>query len=813
MKQDSLENMLDRSKFSRYVNKVKRKFLVPALSGMMALSGALYGTEKSAYAQTSNNSSYELVFPQFADGGDESTGMYRTIGKIVNPNKKPAKLKYSFRKGIDEVSVGIDGNLSSTFNQEITAGGSYTFTTDGVGNNGIVQNGSLKITSDIPVYATTMYESNNGKINRVSLPPAEKLTKHQLYAESNNLYRTGFAVDYEGEPTTIVHEIHGDGVLKATRSINVNGPTHYAMYVNELFKEFFQANKDFKGTHIIRTGNNKPFAVANLREKKGAGFSSLISTKGENTLYFPQIVNGNGFNLEMILQNLENFTQNVTVNFFKQDGNPNNLPPESYTVTLAPNGVHKFTTTGNNNLNVGWATARSNLEGRITGTAVYDLDNNQVSVSHSKPNIEHGMSAVIDYDKATGVAIANPNNKNAELTLVAVDNLGREAGRNQFVLASRSQTARFINEALNNLPKPFAGGFYVYSNNNVPVSLMQLDQSIDEIEGFFKISYSNAAAFNVGFDPAKARVNVKIEELRDNTVPKGLSTIQFGNNFVTTESGSATFFVPPGTYETNFINGNVLPFHRLVKEVRRNSDGQVFEVLEESRDNVGDNSSQVTVADLNDKNYIVKGIPNDFVGDKTASEVVFPDGRRFPLKQYTITENDFYWMISSANGGKLTKLKEPNVLGIYRKQISGPDADTKKTVNEVAAWTRDDKNMKFYDLYMQEGGSNPTHNYGEILVNGVANPSNASYMDGNGYIHHFDVHTSGDGGGAGETFYGMFEEIMEGMFKFNNPIRGDGASPYYFSTLDRNNKIPTKLPRTMIRTAEEGFTGWKFWKF
>lgn len=558
MTQD-LETMLNKGKFSRFIHKIKNKALASTLSALLPVFGALFA-EKPVYAQASNNSSYELVFPQFADGGNANIGIYKTVGKIVNPNKKPAKLNYFFRNNGDGVSVSINGNVSSTFNQEIAAGGSYTFTTDGVGNgNGIIQNGSLKLTSDIPVYATITYEYNNGsRINRVSLPPAEKLQKHQLYVENSNTYRTGFAVDYEGEPTTIIHEIYSEGALKTSKSIAVNGAKHYAMFNDELFKEFFQANPDFKGTHIIKTGNNKPLAVANLRLKNGSSYSSLVSTQGSNTLYFPQIVNGAGYTLEMILQNLENFSQNVTVNFFKQDGSPNNFPPEAYAVTLAPNGVHRFTTTGRGEINVGWGTAKSsNLEGRITGTAVYDFDNNQVSVSHSAPNTEHGMSAIINNNKMTGLAIVNPTDKYAELTLIAVDNSGKESGRKSFVLAPKTQSAKFIQEFLEGLQKNFQGSFYVISENHVPVSLTQLDLSVDEMKNNFNVSYSNAAAFNVGYDTTRNRVGMHAKDVFGNPLG-GLTTFVLGDLVATTSNSSATFFVAPNTKgEAYFVNNNI----------------------------------------------------------------------------------------------------------------------------------------------------------------------------------------------------------------------------------------------------------------
>lgn len=148
---------------------------------------------------------------------------------------------------------------------------------------------------------------------------------------------------YDGETGDLV----ADYVSSNNAPLLLDAGKQVAKYVTELFESEPEVQRDFTGTlHIT---SNVPVAVIGIRAR-GENFSTLpatsVSGPSESTaIVLAHFAVGGGWATEIVIANAGDSPVEVTVDLFKQDGDPlaielNGEPPESsFSVTVPGHGV------------------------------------------------------------------------------------------------------------------------------------------------------------------------------------------------------------------------------------------------------------------------------------------------------------------------------------------------------------------------------------------------------------------------------------------------------------------------------------------
>jgi hypothetical protein len=126
------------------------------------------------------------------------------------------------------------------------------------------------------------------------------------------------------------------------------------------------------------------------------------------------------------------------------------------TVVVPALGVAHLQTQGGGPLTAGWALVQSDQN--LTGIAIYGLLDgsgnsvSEVGVPASLPLLSISIFAQSGATTSTGVALANPNNTAASVTLILRDVNSSELSRISVVIPAMGHLARYANELLTGIP-------------------------------------------------------------------------------------------------------------------------------------------------------------------------------------------------------------------------------------------------------------------------------------------------------------------------------------------------------------------------
>ena len=144
-------------------------------------------------------------------------------------------------------------------------------------------------------------------------------------------------------------------------------------------------------------------------------FASLSVFCTGQTLIFPQIADGGGFTLELILTNPTAQEDTGTILFKSSSGDALTLTIDgsevsSVSYSMPPGGVYKLQTDGVGDLKGGYATVTSNNSGsQISGTVIYSFNGMEVSVPSAPLTTEFHVFVERDEGVNSAVALVNTN--------------------------------------------------------------------------------------------------------------------------------------------------------------------------------------------------------------------------------------------------------------------------------------------------------------------------------------------------------------------------------------------------------------------
>jgi hypothetical protein len=184
------------------------------------------------------------------------------------------------------------------------------------------------------------------------------------------------------------------------------------------------------------------------------------------TLRFPHIADGGGgvaggWHTTFVLANRSTTAANATISFYDDNGNPLSLAvggtQQSQTSIVVPAlGVAEVQTQGGGPLTTGWAQAQSDQN--LTGIGIFGLLDGsgnsvtEVGVPASLPLSSMSLFAQNGATTSTGVALANPNNTAANVTLTLKDSNSTPLAQTSVTIPPMGHLARYAPELFAAIP-------------------------------------------------------------------------------------------------------------------------------------------------------------------------------------------------------------------------------------------------------------------------------------------------------------------------------------------------------------------------
>ncbi len=204
----------------------------------------------------------------------------------------------------------------------------------------------------------------------------------------------------------------------------------------------------------------------------------------------------------VILSNTGDEDRQATVDFISSDGTPALLvifgegeqPVSRVVRTVKAGGSTQIVTSARDELQSGWIRVAAASDVRATGIVQFigflgDFRRVEASILAAGPTskaivpVERESPGFLPLpDLSTAIALANPFEEDALVTLVLLNNEGTEIERQDLLLESLTQTARFIEDLFPNMPlvdpgidapKFFHGSLQVISERPVVLSVLR----------------------------------------------------------------------------------------------------------------------------------------------------------------------------------------------------------------------------------------------------------------------------------------------------------------------------------------------------
>jgi pseudomonalisin len=280
---------------------------------------------------TQSLSAVPLYFPQFADGNG-----YTTMVVLLNTSSatETGTLKLFQNGGTPLVVKQVGGSSNSSFPYSIQPGGVYVFQSDG--SPSVVNAGSAQVIPDTgmntPVGAGVFSFTEGGVlVTQSGIPSATPTTHARIYVDESGGHDTGLAIANPGALSVNVtlNAFATDGITPAGTSagpLSLSGNGHDAKFAGQ-----FISGLPAGFTGVLDISSPQSFVALTLRSLTNARGDSLLTTFpiadftqiAPNPLIFPQIVDSNGYQTQIILLSTSNSSASaVTVNYFGDNGAP-----------------------------------------------------------------------------------------------------------------------------------------------------------------------------------------------------------------------------------------------------------------------------------------------------------------------------------------------------------------------------------------------------------------------------------------------------------------------------------------------------------
>jgi len=179
-------------------------------------------------------------------------------------------------------------------------------------------------------------------------------------------------------------------------------------------------------------------------------------------VFFPQFVQGGGIASELIITNPGDASQNGTINFFDDSGQPLGVQiggetVSSWSFSLPPGGLARLKTGANGPVKAGYAEIPfPESEPTVNSALIYNLAG-QVSVAGSQPSNACHLYVERTSSYNSGIAVVNPGSQALDVDLLLVDQNGIPRAERKLTLAPKAHLAQFVDEMFPGLDSEFFG--------------------------------------------------------------------------------------------------------------------------------------------------------------------------------------------------------------------------------------------------------------------------------------------------------------------------------------------------------------------
>ena len=388
--------------------------------------------------------STSLIFPQFVNGGDARGSAKPNSSRIIlrNNSSQEAVVGIHFRTGSGAPQaipiVGVPGPRSD-LQRSIPPFGLTEVETDGSGTLrvGVVEVGTLigepdKLEGTLVFSLFGTFVSIDSSPVRRNHPVVISFDPHPILGENTGI--AAYNPDPENTATVRIslRDETGSASPGATRLVPLGPRQQLLGFVTEqqFFRDFFVSrNHPFLGTMEVAVTEGPEIAILGLTQKTAAFDSALVAYPAldseETALIFPQFVDGGDTagsplpnSSRILVRNGNPFTEAVELAFFDSFGDPIPVPVNGVQVStlervIPPLGVARIETDGTGNTKFGVVRLEAEGEMPVSGTLVYSLFGNFVSVGSSPLRSHHQVFVGVNphpvLGENTGVAIYNPH--------------------------------------------------------------------------------------------------------------------------------------------------------------------------------------------------------------------------------------------------------------------------------------------------------------------------------------------------------------------------------------------------------------------
>jgi sugar lactone lactonase YvrE len=426
------------------------------------------------------------------------------------------------------------GDLSISTKLNLSAGGSVTAGTAGIA---ATQAGyaTVAINSGVAPYGTAVisFKQNGVTVTEAGVPASPPTTAARIFIDYRSSVvaiparsssgkiniNTGIAaVNNSHTSATVTYTLRSmDGATISTGHGIFAAGAHFAKFIDQMddvapdfvLPTNFQTSTQFASLEISST---QPLSIIALRMTTNQRSEALFTTTpiadltqpGSNSvIFFPQFVDGGGYTTSIMLLNNSNETETGLFQIYDVDGNQFvvnqvwSTPSSLFSYSIPAGGAFHFQTDGwRASAKVGWVQLIPDA-GTSTpvGAEVFGYNPADVLVTESGvPATVSTTHARVYVDTSalhnTGLAIANPTNTSANITLNAfqIDGLTRIGTSNVPVyLSANGQIAHFAGEFIAGLPAGFTGVLDITSPN--PFAALTLRSLYNERNDFLLATF------------------------------------------------------------------------------------------------------------------------------------------------------------------------------------------------------------------------------------------------------------------------------------------------------------------------------------
>ena len=337
--------------------------------------------------------------------------------------------------------------------------------------------------------------SGQDLVSEAAIPASAAANNWIMYAEQGARVSTGVAI---ANPNNI--DVNVDLLLSDGRQTLLPIPAmgQHAAFVNEIFGNF---QGSFLGT--LKIQSNSPVAVLALRGTTNAEGQFIIASIPLNsgvpdiggTKVFPSVVDGGGYNSELILVNSASTVSAGTIQFSFDV--PTGLGANrTFHFSIPAGGVWRIGTMGlSGTVTSGYASLiMSGGSPMPDATAIIRLSSNGNLISETAVPAQSQVNRSLMFgsfkpNSRTGVAIVNPLPQDVQVTLTPFDgNGGSAAPARTMTLRALSQTSAFLDELIGGIPSGFAGSVLLEAAS--PVYAISMRGTTNSSGGFLMSTLS-----------------------------------------------------------------------------------------------------------------------------------------------------------------------------------------------------------------------------------------------------------------------------------------------------------------------------------